>query len=167
MSNRTPSFPHSRRLAASALVASLALVAAACGGDDDDTAATGDAGSGGGDGGAMTISVTTPADGADVGAPFDVELDTSVDLGEPDTGLHHVHLFYDGETGDGDYDLVYGDSFTVERDLDAGEHTIEAVIANADHSLTDARDELTVNVAGGGGGTDGGSDDGSSDPYGY
>ena len=87
-----------------------------------------------------------------MGAEFDVEVDTSVDIGEPDTGLHHVHLYYDGNTADGEYDLVYEPEFTVDR-LDPGEHTIEAVIANADHSLTDARTEVTVTVgdaAGGG-----------------
>ena len=75
-----------------------------------------------------------------------------MDIGEPDTGLHHVHLYYDGNTADGEYDLVYEPRFTVDR-LDPGEHTIEAVIANADHSLTDARTEITVTVgdaAGGG-----------------
>lgn len=175
MSIRTPPHPRSRRLATFVLVVTLALIAAACGGDDDDSTATGDAGSSGGSGD-MTISLTTPTDGAEVGTPFDVEVDSSVDLGEPDTGLHHVHLYYDGATGDGDYDLVYGESFTVERDLGEGEHTVEAVIANADHSLTDARDEITVNVTGsGGGGTDdggtdgggGGTDDGGGYDYDY
>ena len=42
---------------------------------------------------------------------------------------------------------MYGTTFTV-GDLGAGEHTVEAVIANAD-SLTDARDEVTVTVGDG------------------
>jgi hypothetical protein len=136
----------------------MVLLAAACGDDGDTTSASGsEAGSGGGGGGDMTIDLVTPADGDDVSVPFDVEVDPSVDIGEPDTGLHHVHLYYDGETAEGDYDLVYDEAFTVERDLAPGEHTIEAVIANADHSLTDARQEITVMVGegSGGGGTDG------------
>ena len=56
----------------------------------------------------------------------------------------------------------------VERDLGAGEHTVEAVIANADHSLTDARDEVTVTV--GDGATPAGddsTDDSQDDRGGY
>jgi hypothetical protein len=155
-----------RRLASVALLATLALTALACGDDDDTTASAG----GGGDGD-MTISIADPEDGAEVGQPFDVSVDSSVPLGEPDTGRHHVHLYYDGNTAEGEYDIVYGTTATVDR-LDPGEHTIEAVIANADHSTTDARDEITVTVgdeAGGGGSGDGDAtttttDDGSDDP---
>ncbi len=144
--------PRPRRLAQAgiALASTILLVAAGCGDDDDTTSAGSDSGSGGG----MSISLTQPTDGADLGSPFDVEVDPSVDIGEPDTGLHHVHLYYDGNTQDGDYDLVYDPTFTVDRDLGPGEHTIEAVIANADHSLTDARDEVTVTVGEGSGDTD-------------
>jgi hypothetical protein len=78
-----------------------------------------------------------------------------------------VHLYYDGDTSEGEYDLVYGTSFTVERDLGEGEHTIEAVIANADHSLTDARDEVTVTVGGGAPAGDESDDDSGQDPYAY
>jgi hypothetical protein len=93
----------------------------------------------------MTISIADPTDGAEVGRSFDLTVESSVPLGEPDTGRHHVHLYYDGNTAEGDYDIVYGTTATVDR-LDAGEHTIEAVIANPDHSTTDARDEITVTV---------------------
>lgn len=152
---RTTSTHHTRRrrrLTAAALLATLALTALACSDDDDSTTSAG--GAGGGD---MTIAVAEPADGAEVGHSFDVTVDSSVPLGEPDTGRHHVHLYYDGETAEGEYDIVYGTTATVDR-LDPGEHTIEAVIANPDHSTTDARDEITVTVgdeagASGGGGS--------------
>jgi hypothetical protein len=172
---RRPGRRHRGPLAALAATVAVALPAVACSGDDDDDAAA----TGAGD---MTIAVTEPGDGAEVGPEFDVTVDSSVPLGEPDTGRHHVHLYYDGNTAEGEYDLVYGPSFTVDR-LDPGEHTVEAVIANADHSLTDARDEITVTVGEDGsdgsgtgtGGTGGGSDapttteadDGGADPYGY
>ena len=98
-----------------------------------------------------------------------MEVDPSVDIGEPDAGLHHVHLYYDGNQSDGEYDIVYkrGRAVDRDRDLGPGEHTIEAFIANADHSLTDASDEVTVTVgegAGGGGTTTTASDGG---PYDY
>jgi hypothetical protein len=117
----------------------------------------------------MTISIAAPADGSTVDPGFKVEVDPSVDIGEPDTGLHHVHLYYDGNESDGEYDIVYSadEPWTVERDLGPGEHTIEAVIANADHSLTDASAKITVTVGEGAGtgGTD--TTDSGGGPYGY
>jgi hypothetical protein len=157
-------------------LAALALLAAACSGDDDDTVAgdpgaeSGGSDSGGGAGdGDMTISIADPTDGATVESGFKVQVDPSVDIGDPDTGLHHVHLYYDGNESDGEYDIVYSadEPWTVDRDLSPGDHTIKAVIANADHSLTDASDEVTVMVgegAGGGGTTTTASEGG---PYDY
>lgn len=154
--------------AAVALAGAFALVAAGCGDDGDST----EAGSGGG-GDEPTISLTQPDDGGTVGDSFDVEVDTDVPIGEPDTGRHHVHLYYDGNTQEGEYDVVYEPTFTVDG-LEPGEHTVEAVVANADHSLTDARDEVTVTVgdssAGGGSGTTTESDEtdpGADSPYDY
>ncbi|MGH9229940.1 MAG: hypothetical protein ACRD07_14660 [Acidimicrobiales bacterium] len=165
--------PRRRLVTLGAALAVLALLTAACSGDDDDTVAGdpaaepagGDSGSGGD--GEMTISITGPADGAAVEPGFQVEVDPSVDVGEPDTGLHHVHLYYDGNQSDGEYDIVYGadEPWTVDRDLSPGEHTIEAFIANADHSLTDASDEITVMVGEGAGG--GGTDTTEPGPYDY
>jgi hypothetical protein len=153
--------PRRRLVSLGAALAALALFAAACS-DDDDTVAgdagtesgeSGESGGGGGDGD-MTISIAAPADGDTVGDSFDVEVESETEFGEPDTGLHHVHLYYDGNVSEdqSEYDIVYGNSFTVERDLGPGEHTIEAIIANADHSLTDVSDEVTVTVGEGGGG---------------
>jgi hypothetical protein len=160
-----------RLLILGAAAAALALLTAACSDDDDDTVAAetgGDSAGGGGGDGDLTISIAEPADGATVDPAFQVEVDPSVDIGEPDTGLHHVHLYYDGNQSDGEYDIVYSvdEPWTVERDLSPGEHTIEAFIANADHSLTDASAEVTVMVGEGtgGGGTD--TTESGGDPYG-
>jgi hypothetical protein len=165
-SNRGRARPRRILRTGRAVAAATILLAAGCG-DDDDTTAAGSGGGGGGGGGDMTVDIVEPGDGAEVGAEFDVEVDTSVDIGEPDTGLHHVHLYYDGNTADGGYDLVYEPRFTVDR-LDPGEHTIEAVIANADHSLTDARTEITVTVGDAAGGGSGTTTDATTDSgYGY
>ncbi len=131
----------------------LALVGAACG-DDSSGASTID-----------TIEVTTPADGATVGESFDVDVDTSAPIGEPDTGRQHLHFYYDVEPGAEDYDIVYDVPFTT-RDLSPGEHTIHAVVANSDHSITGVRQELTVTVEPGatGGGGDGGGDGAGDEP---
>jgi hypothetical protein len=144
-----------RRLAFVALLATLALTALACS-DDDDTATSGGGNGDGGGSGDMTVQIADPTDGAEVGRSFDLTVDSSVPLGETDTGRHHVHLYYDGNTAEGEYDIVYGTTATVDR-LDPGEHTIEAVIANPDHSTTDASDEITVTVGEDAGASDGGS----------
>jgi hypothetical protein len=160
------------------VVAALALLAAACSGDDDDDTVAGDPGAesgggsdsgGGGGDGDLTISIADPTDGATVESGFQVEVDPSVDIGEPDTGLHHVHLYYDGNQSDGEYDIVYSadEPWTVDRDLAPGEHTIEAFIANADHSLTDASDEVTVMVGEGAGGGDTNTTESDGGPYDY
>jgi hypothetical protein len=57
--------------------------------------------------------------------------------------------------------------WSVEQELDAGEHTVEAVIANADHSLTDASDEITVMVGEGAGAGGDTTTTSSDDPYDY
>jgi hypothetical protein len=154
-----------RRLArrGPALLAALVLVAAACGGDDDDTSAAGGSDAGGGGGGEMAAEIVSPADGDTIDPNFDLELSSTEEIGEPDTGLLHYHVFIDGD--EEDYEIVYENTHTVERDLSAGEHTIEAALANPDHSLVDGatRDEMTVTVGEGGGTGGGGSDDSESD----
>jgi hypothetical protein len=154
---------HLFQRASFALLAAFSLAATACGGDDDSGGgaepASGSAPTGSGArgaSGALSIAIDEPADGADVSGEFAVNMTPSVEVGEPETGLHHIHLYYDGAKGDGEYDMVFGESTTVTRQLDPGEHTIEAVVVNADHSPTDAHTSITVNVTGGatgGGGT--------------
>jgi Bacterial Ig domain len=125
-----------------AVALALALVMAACAGGYSASSA-----------GPASIRITAPADGATVGREFTITLDPSVSIGEPSTGRHHVHLYYDGDrsTDSADYDIAYDTSFTVTR-LAPGEHTIEAVVANADHSLTDAHTEIAVTVSNSGAG---------------
>ena len=123
-------------VSALALAVALALLVAACGSSSASP------------GGPATIRITAPTDGATVERQFTVMLDPSVPIGEPSTGRHHVHLYYDGNrsTNTANYDIAYTDSFTVTR-LAPGQHTIEAVIANADHSVTDAHTQITVMVS--------------------
>lgn len=156
----------SRNLRAARLAAVLPLVLAAACGDDDgggDTSAGASNGDGADGSGAEIVS---PADGDAVDPDFDLELSSAEEIGEPDTGNFHYHVFIDGD--EDDVEMVYSDSHTVERDLEEGEHTVEAALANPDHSLVDgaARDEITITVgdADSGGGTeDDESDDGGID----
>ena len=101
--------------------------------------------SGGGD----TLSITSPADGANVSEPFTLKLDASVPLGDPSTGEDHVHLCFDGASCDsGNYVKVYSDTTQVQG-LSAGKHTIEASLRNADHSAVGPTTSITVTVTGG------------------
>jgi hypothetical protein len=115
----------------------FALLAAACGGE-----ATA------GGGGSATFDIKAPADGAEVGSPFTVEIASDVALGDPSTGDHHVHLCFDGGNCDTEYSLVYGSTFEVDG-LTPGEHTIEASLRNADHSDAGVSDTITVTVGSG------------------
>ena len=118
--------------AAVATVAALGLLAA-CG--DDEASAGSDGGSG--------LTITTPDDGATVGTTFDVTWDSDVELGEPDTGRDHVHVFVDGHSND--YTVVGGNEFTLE-DLSPGEHTVNITLQHADHSSAGQEDEISVTV---------------------
>jgi hypothetical protein len=109
----------------------------------------------GGGGQAATISFAAPANGAQVTIPFGVQLDSSVPLGQPETGNHHAHLYFDTGTDAADYDIVYGNTWQVTRPLAPGKHTIIVALANPDHSLAGPTQTITVTVGGGAGGTGG------------
>lgn len=121
------------------LIAGLAitLVVAAC--------AAGVAG-GGTSGGDATIGFASPSRGATVSIPFAVELTSSVALAEPETGSHHAHIYVDTTTDAADYDIVYGTTWQVTRQLSPGEHTLTVALANADHSLAGPTQSITVIV---------------------
>ena len=100
-------------------------------------------------GGGDTLSIASPADGANVSEPFTLKLDASVPLGDPRTGEDHVHLCFDGASCDtGNYVKVYSDTTQVQG-LSTGKHTIEASLRNADHSAVGPTTTITVTVTGG------------------
>jgi hypothetical protein len=86
-----------------------------------------------------------------------VKWQSNVDLGEPDTGKDHVHIFVDGNSND--YTVVGGDSFEV-TGLSNGEHTVDVTLQNADHSPAGAEDKVDVMVSSSG--SQSPSDDSSS-----
>jgi hypothetical protein len=125
-----------------ALALALALVVGAC-----DAYAQG-AGGGSSSGGDLTLTLAAPADGAKVSIPFDVTIESNVAIGAPESGNHHVHLYFDGATASGDYDIVYSNTVQVTRELTPGEHTIVASLRNADHSAAGPSQTITVVVGG-------------------
>ena len=104
------------------------------------------------DAGDASIGFVTPSDGATVSIPFDVEIEASEPLDEPTTGNRHAHIYFDSiSTNPADYDIVYGTTWEVTRELAPGEHTLIVALANPDHSLVGAQEEITVTVGEGGG----------------
>lgn len=134
---------HGLRLAAAISV--LLLAAVACGGDDDG----GSAGAAGGSDG-PTLEITEPAEGATISVPFTISVNSSEELGSSDTGLHHVHVFFDGN--DSTYEIVESNTWEIGPDspavegLTPGEHVLHASLRNADHSAAGAEAEITVTV---------------------
>jgi len=129
-------------------VFAIGIFAAAC------SSAGASTGSGG-----MTLSITSPSNGATVSEPFTVKFDASVPIGDPSTGDNHVHLCFDGGSCDdvAGSVIAYTNSAQV-TGLSPGMHTIEASLRNADHSDTGVNTTITVNVsasAGGSAGTSG------------
>ncbi len=130
--------PTSRRIrlaAAGAVLVVAAIVAAACGSSGGTS-----------DGESMSLDVVTPSNGATVGRSFRVAVRSNVPFGEPSTGEHHLHLYFDGVKTVGKYTIVYGKSTTV-TELSPGKHMIEAEIANPDHSGTGVSKTFTVTVS--------------------
>ncbi len=146
------------RLAAGAVL--TVLLAAGCGSNGGTGGGYGGGGGstdsgGSGGGGGMTLEITSPADGATVETPFTVELKSSEELGAPDTGKDHVHVFFDGN--DQEYQVVEGNSVEI-TDLPAGDHEIDASLRNADHSAAGVETQVNVTV-----GSDGSTDDSTGD----
>ncbi|MPZ26170.1 MAG: hypothetical protein GEV12_06890 [Micromonosporaceae bacterium] len=125
-------------------------VVTACGTDDD-----GGGGSSGGGNGDTELSVTIlqPASGDTVSIPFTLEVDASEDLGPTDSGLHHVHVYFDGD--DSNYEVIE-EGNRVAREITAdspavaglppGEHTLNISLRNADHSAAGAEAEVAIVV---------------------
>jgi hypothetical protein len=151
-----------RRLT-SLLVLPIALILAACtsGSQAGGAGASGDqvagGGSAAGDAASASIAFANLADGATVMIPFDVALDASVPLGDPSTGNHHAHIYFDTDTSAADYDIVYGTTWQVTRQLSPGQHTLTVALANPDHSLAGPTKSITIQVGDAGAGGSGGA----------
>jgi hypothetical protein len=94
----------------------------------------------------LTLSVAAPSDGGAVSVPFEVDLETSLPIGPPESGAHHVHLYFDTDVSSPDYDLVYEEPFQVTRELTPGEHTIIASLRNPDHSDAGVSETFAISV---------------------
>jgi hypothetical protein len=125
------------------LLAAVALLAASCGGGE------GGAGAGGGAAGAGAVTILEPANGAQVQVPFMLKVKSDVELGPTEKGVHHIHVFFDGD--DSKYEVVEADTFEV-KSLPPGKHAVNVSLRNADHSPAGSETKVDVEVTGGGGG---------------
>ncbi len=158
-----------RTLFGGAVAVAGLLVATACGSsaDSDDTAQTttevADED--------LTVQIVEPADGAEIAPPFTLELDVGVDIGPPESGLHHVHLFFDGEMAN--FEIVDSETWEVSADSDAlaglepGEHVLNVTLNTAEHEPVGAEDEIGVTLTGTGGESSDSPSDSPGDPYEY
>lgn len=161
-----PFWKRSRPLAAVAALGLAMALTAACGddgGDDDpdppaqNPPATGGAPEAGDDD--ITLAVTTPASGDTVTVPFEVSVDSSVELGAIDDQVHHMHIWFGDTSGQ---PLIIESNTTMIDDAPDGETTMITQVHTFDHQP--ASDQVTVplTVEGGSGGE---SED--DDPYDY
>ncbi len=106
----------------------------------------------GGGGGAPTIAILSPAEGADVTSPIELRLSVDgAEIGDPSTGLMHFHVYVGGSS---DYAVI--SSTTGEVAAPQGQQTIRVVLAEPNHDETDVSAEVTVNVTSGSATTGGG-----------
>ena len=111
------------------------------------------------DGKLASKSITSPADGASVMSPVELVLSVKgVEIGPPSTGKMHLHIHIDGS---GKYQVLT--SATDEIALSAGQHTIEVVLAQPNHTETATKASVAVTVTGGAAA----SPSSSSGGYGY
>lgn len=115
------------------------LLLAACG-------SSGGGGAGKPSGDPPRLSILAPTDGATVTPPVKLRISTNAQLGAPDTGKDHVHVFLDGRTQR--YTVVPSTTYTITT-LPSGKHTISVTLQHADHSPAGADAQVTVTVKGG------------------
>ncbi|HSI93092.1 MAG TPA: hypothetical protein VK925_06295 [Jiangellaceae bacterium] len=135
-----------RRLAMTTVAAALALGMSACGSDDEGdvtTATEGDSD--------FTVEIVSPSDGDEVGLPLAIELSTNAELGPPDSGLHHAHVFVDGDMSN--FEIIDAETFEIPADspilagVEAGERVLNVTLHTANHEPVGAQDEVTIQLA--------------------
>ena len=133
---------------ATALATGLALAVSGCGGNDD----TADVAAPESDG-EFNLEILEPSDGAEIGLPFTIELDVDTELGPPESGLHHAHVFVDGDMAN--FEIVDSDTWEIAADspimagVEAGERVLTVTLHTANHEPVGAMDEITVQLGDG------------------
>ncbi|MPZ29113.1 MAG: hypothetical protein GEV12_22635 [Micromonosporaceae bacterium] len=154
----------SRPFAAVAALGLAVALTAACGdsGDADppaaqDPPATADAPEAGDD---ITLAVTTPAEGDTVTVPFEVSVDSSVELGAIDDQVHHMHIWFGDTSGQ---PLIIESDTTMIDDAPDGDTTMIVQVHTFDHQPASDQAMVPLMVEGGSGGESQDEDPGYGD----
>jgi hypothetical protein len=119
-----------RRYSAAAVIALLAATTQAACGKDGSTSDE-------------TLTILEPIAGSIVSVPFTLHLSSSVLLGDPATGRHHVHAYFDDQTKN--YLLVDFDISQINQ-APAGKHTLHLLLRNADHSPSGVETQIELTI---------------------
>lgn len=98
------------------------------------------------------LSVTTPADGDAVTVPFEVSVDSNVELGAITEELHHLHVWFGDLSGQ---PLIIESDTTMIEDAPNGETTMIVQVHTFDHVPASEPVEVSLVVEGGSGGDPG------------
>lgn len=134
-----------RSLAAAAMLGLATALTAACA--DDASSPSGEA-TGQQDAG-TSLEILTPGDGDAVSVPFEVQVDTNVELGEIDDERHHLHVWFGDDQSD--FELATSTTAQVEE-APGGETTLWVQVHTFEHQPASDPVSVTVTVDNGGGG---------------
>lgn len=94
----------------------------------------------------QAMTLVSPKDGDIVTLPFEVLINTTAALGPPDSGLHHLHIWF----GDDVAAQVIGEDRVVRiTNAPDGEHEMHVSLRHADHSAAGADLSVRVVISGG------------------
>lgn len=159
-----------RTLTAAAVLGLAAALTAACaqqtdpddgtvGPGDDAPAEQPDAG-----GDEVAVEIVGPLDGDVVAVPFDVVVETDVELGPIEDEVHHLHLWFgDDPTDQAGFELHEAEQALVEN-APGGEQTMWVQVHTFDHQPASEPVSVSLTIEGGMGGDD---EDSGSGPYDY
>lgn len=98
------------------------------------------------DGTGPALTLLSPGDGDVVTVPFEVQVSTSAALGPPESGLHHLHIWF----GDDAATQVIGEDRIVRiTNAPSGEHVMHVSLRHADHTAAGADLSVRLTIVGG------------------
>lgn len=152
-----PFWKRSRPFAALAALGLAVALTAACGddggegGDSDPPAAQNPPATSGAPeaGDDITLAVMTPAEGATVTVPFEVSVESSVELGAIEDEVHHMHIWFGDTSGQ---PLIIESDTTMIQDAPDGETTMITQVHTFDHQPVSDQVTVPLTIQGGSGG---------------
>jgi hypothetical protein len=132
----------SRLLTATAVLGLATALTAGCGGqggNDPEQAPGGQGQPPAGEQPDATLEVAAPAEGETVTVPFEVSVDSSMELGAITDELHHLHIWFGDTSGQ---PLIIESDTTMIQDAPSGDTTMIVQVHSFDH--VPASDQVAV-----------------------